>query len=70
MSTDRYPQHNLNIGLQKAILWEEAKGKLRALVAAEGQTYSSTAPRSHPYGEISEVIESFITNFESEGMQE
>lgn len=46
---------NQHIGLQKAILWEEAKGKLQALAVAGGQT---------------DAVEEFITAFESEGMHE
>lgn len=29
------------IGLAKAVLWEEAKGKLKAIVAAEGANISN-----------------------------
>ena len=62
------------IGLAKAILWEEAKGKLRAVIAAEGAAQSRTADKDEdgrfPYEKTSDAIESFIADFESEGLHE
>lgn len=60
------------ISLQKGILWEEAKGKLRAIVAAEGSTISSV-PRGEgefPYERISKAVETFIEAFEGWGHHE
>lgn len=61
------------IGLAKAVLWEEAKGKLRALVAADGAAV--TPVRELVGGKfhfeiIEEVIEEFITKFEDDGHHE
>lgn len=61
------------IGLAKAILWEEAKGKLRALVAAEGAQQSELASISSDgfsYKKIETEIESFIKVFEANGFHE
>lgn len=61
------------IGLSKAALWEEAKGKLRALVAVEGQC-SSHAPedeiRRVRWREADQVISAFISDFEDKGLHE
>lgn len=57
------------IGLHKAILWEEAKGKLRAMAAASGQI-TSTARRSPDWRSVSEAVEKFIRKFESDGFHE
>lgn len=58
------------IGLAKAILWEEAKGKLRALVAAEGATMSETYKGKFKFQIIEEFIDKFIKEFESNGYHE
>lgn len=60
------------IGLVKAILWEEAKGKLRAIAMAQGSRLPG------PVGEIGEAsfepiqsyIEKFIRKFEYKGYHE
>lgn len=62
------------IGLAKALLWEEAKGKLRAIIAAEGTAQSGSIAKDEdgrfPFEKISDTIESFIADFESEGLHE
>lgn len=59
------------IGLTKAVLWEEAKGKLRAIVAADGSEHSGTViDDEFNYEKISRVVESFITEFEDNGYHE
>lgn len=59
------------IGLAKAILWEEAKGKLRAIVMADGSVYnSSVVNEKYHYEYIEEMVEEFIKEFESKGYQE
>lgn len=60
------------IGLAKAILWEEAKGKLRALVAAEGATHGGKPDENgiHRFDAISKRVETFIKKFEADGLQE
>ena len=57
------------IGLAKAILWEEAKGALRALVAAGGQSQSA-AERSPKYEDVLNFVEDFIKSFEDNSYQE
>ena len=59
-----------SIGFVKAILWEEAKGKLRALVVAGGQQQSSALERSPKYEDVGKEVENFIKRFEDEGYHE
>lgn len=60
------------ISLQKGILWEEAKGKLRALVAADGAVISNTpmGDKEFNFEKISKAVEAFIEDFEGMGYQE
>lgn len=59
------------IGLAKAVLWEEAKGKLRALVAAEGSNISEHYSGGKLRFQIVEdAVEKFIADFEGEGYHE
>lgn len=58
---------NQSIGLIKVVLWEEAKGKLRAMARAGGQT---NFDRSPDFDKVKEVIEKFIEDFESHGYHE
>jgi len=55
------------IGLAKALVWEETKGHLRALVAASGQTYVKRSPDSE---KVRKVVEAFIKDFEDNGYHE
>jgi len=51
----------------KAVLWEEAKGKLRAMLAAEGQRQTSeshTDEKFMRYTRMASEVERFITRFE------
>lgn len=57
------------IGLAKAILWEEAKGKLRALAAASGQ-YPSNNGHTEKWEQIDRRVEDFIKNFEEDCLHE
>lgn len=59
------------IGLAKAILWEEAKGKLRALVAADGAEHAKrgVSEISH-FQKLETAIDKFISDFEGEGLHE
>lgn len=57
------------IGLAKAILWEETKGKLRALVSAGGQSQSS-GERTPKYEDVMKFVEKFIKSFEDNSYQE
>lgn len=50
----------------KAMLWEEAKGKLRALVMVQG-SYQSAYGR---FEELDETVEKFIKEVEGWGLQE
>lgn len=56
-----------NISLIKAVLWEEAKGKLRAITKASGQSYYDRSP---DFRKVKEVVEEFIKDFENHGYQE
>jgi hypothetical protein len=62
------------IGLAKAILWAEAKGKLRALSAADGAELSDGRLRQSGdeprYQRSSDRIEAFIADFENHGLHE
>lgn len=60
------------IGLHKAVLWEEAKGKLRAIVAADGAaTYTGRMGEDElSFEKISKSVEAFIEEFEGMGYQE
>lgn len=54
------------IGLAKAILWEEAKGKLRAMVAAEGanMTHGRLEDGRMQFEIIEDIVEAFIKEIE------
>lgn len=58
------------IGLAKAILWEEAKGKLRALIAATGAIPSNLERGGGYYLELQKKIDAFIKSFEDNGYHE
>lgn len=60
------------IGLAKAVLWEEAKGKLRAIVAAEGSNIGEEyrPDRRFKFQAIEEFVDKFISEFEGEGYHE
>jgi hypothetical protein len=59
----------------KVALWEEAKGKLRALVGVQG-SYHSGNPPGDPSAEmirfsrLSALVEEFIERVEDDGLQE
>lgn len=53
------------ISIKKASLWEEAKGKLRAMVAVEGMGSASDRWR-----DASEEIDNFIKSFEEQALHE
>lgn len=57
------------IGLAKAILWEEAKGKMRAVARASGQ-HQSNVDRSPKWEDVERSIETFILHFETRGYHE
>lgn len=54
------------IGLAKAILWEEAKGKLRAMVAAEGanMTHGRLEDGRMKFEIIEDIVDAFIKEIE------
>ena len=54
----------------KATLWEEAKGKLRALVAVQGSYPAHTAGRMDRWQEAETRVEAFINQFELDGLHE
>lgn len=55
-----------NIPLVKAVLWEEAKGKLRTIAKASDQSPNRSV---RDFNKITEVVEEFIDYFESYGYQ-
>ena len=57
------------IGLTKAVLWEEAKGKLRALAIASGQ-HQSNRKRTPDWEKVTQQVETFILHFENLGYHE
>lgn len=60
------------IGLAKAVLWEEAKGKLRAMVAVQGACEGGAEgqdSRAH-YDRVKAEIEMFIIRLENSGLHE
>lgn len=57
--------------MKNTLLWVEAKGKLKAIVAAEGANISNVYTQGKMrYQVIEEVIDKFIDEFESEGYHE
>lgn len=62
---------NQIISLNKTILWEEIKGRLRALVAIGGHIPSVQGDYEiKRYEEIHSSVEKFIDKFESDGFDE
>ena len=59
---------NMTLEAAKAIIWEEAKGKLRALVALQG-SYTS-GENTDKYEKIDIEVEQFINHIENHGLQE
>lgn len=57
------------IRVAKAKLWEEAKGKLRALYRVNG-SIPSTFNFSPDWQEVKVAVEKFITEMEDEGLHE
>lgn len=57
--------------VMKAALWEEAKGKLRALARVQG-SYTSADPewRSERWEQAAAAVENFIHDFESRALHE
>ncbi len=53
----------------KAALWEEAKGKLRALVAVQG-SYSGLTDSAEKWERAGFAVEDFIKAFEDNGLHE
>lgn len=54
----------------KSVLWEEAKGKLRALVALQGSYQSNDESRSETFVELDVQVEKFIKHVEGWGLHE
>lgn len=57
------------IALAKVILWEQAKGALRALAVAAG-SYPSNIITSTKWETVDDTIETFIRKFEDDGLHE
>jgi len=60
------------IGLAKAILWEEAKGKLRAMVAADGAELGGPRDENGDFHfqKVKREVDGFIKTIEDEGLHE
>lgn len=61
------------IRIAKAQLWQETKGKLRAMVAVEGQCYPHEKLHEHHRERqraAEAAIDAFIGSFEDEGLHE
>lgn len=58
------------IGLAKAVLWEQAKGLLRAMVAADGAEQSRGSGFPPHFEKVEEAVETFIKAIEDEGLHE
>lgn len=58
------------INTMKAVLWEEAKGKLRAMVAVDGSRHSEHRHDGEKmrFQVVSEFVEDFISAFENTGL--
>lgn len=54
----------------KYTLWEEAKGKLRALVCVQGSYESANLGEDDKFELLGEQVELFIKSVEDEGLQE
>lgn len=59
-----------NIRCLKAQLWQEAKGKLRAMYMVEGQCESTDEWRREHWKKLEEAVELFIDGIEHEGLDE
>lgn len=57
------------IGAHKAATWEEAKRKLRAVVALSGQALASEEGAAR-YERIRTTVEGFIAKFEADALDE
>lgn len=53
----------------KSVLWEEAKGKLRALVAMQGSYVSAKEDETH-FEDAQIAVDEFIDDFEGRGLYE
>lgn len=57
-------------GALKRMVWEEAKGKLRALVAIQGEYFRMDDQNADRFEEIKRRVEKFIYEFEQDGFDE
>jgi hypothetical protein len=58
------------ISIQKAALWEEAKGKLRAVVATGGACATTNEAECGRWRGLDKLVEEFINEAEGEGFTE
>ena len=67
-----------DVALHKAILWEEAKGKLRAMIVADGHkrvvaqhdTLDADKATHKAWTKRQAIVEDFISSFEDRGLHE
>lgn len=64
------PSLDDQISLQKAVLWEEAKGKLRAVVAAGGQCRSTNSHHIERWRQLRREVDKFILEVEDNALHE
>ena len=57
------------ISMQKAVIWEESKGKLRALYMVNGMTDSENKHHVQ-WDKVKKRVEEFIKAFEEDGLHE
>jgi hypothetical protein len=58
------------ISLQKAALWEEAKGKLKAVVATGGQCSPVKSHHGERWTALEKAVDAFIVDVEENGWHE
>jgi hypothetical protein len=54
----------------KLAMWEEAKGKLRALVALQGSYFGGDTHQTKKWEDAEAAVNQFIEDFEGNGLQE
>jgi hypothetical protein len=54
----------------KAVAWEEAKGKLRALVALQGSYFGEVPENINRWKDLDKAVSEFIRHVEDYGLHE
>lgn len=61
--------NEIGLQVQKAILWQEAKAKLKALIEVEGHRRLITGTESEKFEPLSAAVETFIAAIEDDELQ-